>query len=125
MNRSKRLDLGIVTLPLHTRELETQSLTNDDIVLVSRSDHPLAQRRQINASALRDQGFVSFEADTALRNLIDNAVKFMGDQAAPRIEIGCRPGGNPGAGRVRLALVAPVDECVEAARRIRRYVRSL
>ena len=25
---------------------------------------------------------------------------------------------NPGAGRVRLALVAPFDECVEAARRI-------
>ena len=28
-----RLDLGIVTLPLHTRELETQSLTNDGGVL--------------------------------------------------------------------------------------------
>jgi N-succinyldiaminopimelate aminotransferase len=27
-------------------------------------------------------------------------------------------GANPGAGRVRLALVAPLDECVEAARRI-------
>ena len=34
-------------------------------------------------------------------------------------------GDNPGAGRVRLALVAPLDECVEAARRIRRYVASL
>ena len=27
-------------------------------------------------------------------------------------------GGNPGAGRVRVALVAPLDDCVEAARRI-------
>lgn len=31
----------------------------------------------------------------------------------------------PGAGRVRMALVATMDECVEAAWRIRRYVESL
>jgi N-succinyldiaminopimelate aminotransferase len=32
---------------------------------------------------------------------------------------------NPGAGRIRLALVAETDECVEAAQRIVSYVRSL
>jgi N-succinyldiaminopimelate aminotransferase len=32
---------------------------------------------------------------------------------------------NPGAGRVRLALVAEVDECLEAAQRIVAYVKSL
>jgi len=34
-------------------------------------------------------------------------------------------GQNPGAGRVRLALVAGVDECLEAARRLVAYTRSL
>lgn len=34
-------------------------------------------------------------------------------------------GVNPGAGRIRMALVAEVDECVEAARRIVSYVQSL
>jgi N-succinyldiaminopimelate aminotransferase len=34
------------------------------------------------------------------------------------------PAGNPGAGRVRLALVAEIDECLEAARRIVSYTRS-
>lgn len=34
-------------------------------------------------------------------------------------------GVNPGAGRVRLALVAEVEECLEAAHRIRSYVASL
>jgi len=34
-------------------------------------------------------------------------------------------GENPGRNRVRLALVANLDECVEAARRIRHYVESL
>lgn len=32
---------------------------------------------------------------------------------------------NPGANRVRLALVAPLEDCVEAAQRIRRFVTSL
>ena len=34
-------------------------------------------------------------------------------------------GFNPGAGRIRLALVAPLDECIEAAQRIRTFIRSL
>lgn len=34
-------------------------------------------------------------------------------------------GGDPGKGRVRISLVAPTEECAEAARRIRRYVESL
>jgi N-succinyldiaminopimelate aminotransferase len=33
--------------------------------------------------------------------------------------------GNPGQNRVRMALVADIDECVEAAQRIVRYVDSL
>ena len=32
---------------------------------------------------------------------------------------------NPGANRVRMALVAPLDECIDAARRIRAYTESL
>ncbi|MDU3294365.1 MAG: hypothetical protein E7E29_21900, partial [Pseudomonas aeruginosa] len=31
---------------------------------------------------------------------------------------------NPGANRVRMALVAPLAECVEAAERIRDYLRA-
>ncbi|SCZ55768.1 succinyldiaminopimelate transaminase [Thiohalomonas denitrificans] len=32
---------------------------------------------------------------------------------------------NPGAGRIRMALVAELDECIEAAERVRRFVESL
>jgi N-succinyldiaminopimelate aminotransferase len=32
--------------------------------------------------------------------------------------------GNPGSGRIRMALVAPADECLEAARRIVEFVQS-
>jgi N-succinyldiaminopimelate aminotransferase len=33
--------------------------------------------------------------------------------------------GNPGSNHVRMALVAPLDECTEAARRIRNFVEQL
>ena len=33
-------------------------------------------------------------------------------------------GHNPGAGRIRLALVAPTEQCEEAARRIVQFVKS-
>jgi N-succinyldiaminopimelate aminotransferase len=33
-------------------------------------------------------------------------------------------GFNPGAGRVRMALVAPLAECIEAAKRIRGFVEN-
>jgi N-succinyldiaminopimelate aminotransferase len=32
---------------------------------------------------------------------------------------------NPGAGRIRMALVAPMDECIDAARRIRTFTETL
>ena len=33
-------------------------------------------------------------------------------------------GVNPGAGRVRMALVAPLSECIEAAERIRAFLHT-
>jgi len=33
--------------------------------------------------------------------------------------------GNPGENRIRMALVAPLEECIDAAQRIRRYVKTL
>lgn len=73
-----QLELGIVTLPLQSRELEVKVVTNDDIVLVARKDHELAQHRHITSASLASHAFVSFEADTALRNLIDNSVRNTG-----------------------------------------------
>ena len=34
-------------------------------------------------------------------------------------------GYNPGAGRVRMALVAPLSDCIEAAERIRDFIKGL
>lgn len=76
---SSRLELGLVTLPVKTRDLTVWPLLTDRIVLVGPRGHPLAQGdNSINASALEGMAFVGFEADTAVRQIIDAALRDAG-----------------------------------------------
>ncbi len=72
------LELGIVTLPLRSHELAAEPLMDDEIVLVARRDHPLSHRRGLAVADLAGEGFVGFEAGTALRRLIDQALREAG-----------------------------------------------
>ncbi len=67
--------------------------------------------------AVRPGDDVSF----ALQLLAQYNVAVLPGSLLAREAQGC----NPGAGRIRMALVAPTDECVEAAHRIRNFTRSL
>jgi molybdate transport repressor ModE-like protein len=69
------LELGIVTLPTRSRDVEEKLLARDRIVLVASKDHALAQRSRIDAQALNGQNLVGFEAGTAVRWLIDAALR--------------------------------------------------
>jgi molybdate transport repressor ModE-like protein len=72
---SEELELGIVTLPTRTREVDERLLTRDRIVLVAAKDHPLARKERIDARALNGQSLVGFEAGSAVRWLIDAALR--------------------------------------------------
>lgn len=69
-----RLELGLVTLPVQARELEVRPLMNDRIVLVAQRDHPLAGRR-VEVEELVGSSFVGFEAGSAIRKVIDSALR--------------------------------------------------
>jgi DNA-binding transcriptional LysR family regulator len=71
----EELELGIVTLPTRSRDVTEQPLTRDRIVLVAASGHALAARASIDARALNGQNLVGFEAGTAVRWLIDAALR--------------------------------------------------
>lgn len=71
----EELELGIVTLPTRTREVEEKPLIRDRIVLVASKDHPLSKATNPDAQALNGQNLVGFEAGTALRWLIDAALR--------------------------------------------------
>ncbi|MCG7894599.1 MAG: LysR family transcriptional regulator [Candidatus Thiodiazotropha taylori] len=73
-----RLELGLVTMPVKNRDLKVWPLLTDRIVLVGPKQHPLAKRRRISASALDGISFVGFEADTAVRQIIDATLRDAG-----------------------------------------------
>ena len=75
---SGRLELGLVTLPVPQRELDVFPLVEDRIVLVCRRDHPLAALRRLDLSQLAGLGVVGFEAGSAIRQLIDSALRAAG-----------------------------------------------
>lgn len=75
---AERLELGIVTLPTRSRELEVRPLRRDRIVLVAGAQHPLAQKKRIDVAALQGLGLVGFESDSAIRRLIDDALRGAG-----------------------------------------------
>lgn len=73
-----KLELGLVTLPVQTRQLHVEPLLTDRIALVGPGDHPLAGRRRVHTQALDGQPFVGFEAGTAVRQIIDAALRQAG-----------------------------------------------
>jgi DNA-binding transcriptional LysR family regulator len=73
-----RLELGVVTLPVTDREVEKRRLLEDQIVLICARDHSLARARNIDITRLAGLGLVGFEAGSAIRQLIDNALRAAG-----------------------------------------------
>jgi DNA-binding transcriptional LysR family regulator len=71
----EELELGIVTLPTRTREVDERPLAQDKIVLVASKDHPLAKQDKVDAQDLNGQNLVGFEAGSAVRWLIDAALR--------------------------------------------------
>jgi DNA-binding transcriptional LysR family regulator len=72
------LELGVVTLPVHSRDLTIRELRSDRIVLVARADHPLTRLARIRVNDLAGHAFVGFEDGSAIRALIDSALREAG-----------------------------------------------
>jgi len=79
----ERLELGIVTLPAESTELEVIPLRRDSIVLVAAEGHPLARKKRVSAAALNGLPLIGFEGDAAIRRLVDRAL----EEAGVRVEV--------------------------------------
>ena len=87
---AERLELGIVTLPIESSlagELEVTPLVQDRIVLVAAADHPLAAKGRVPVSALQGLDIVGFESPSAIRSLIDAALREVGVQVNVVMEL--------------------------------------
>ena len=87
-----RLELGVVTLPVTQREVDKRRLVEDQIVLICARDHPLARTRNIDIARLAGLGLVGFDAGSAIRQLIDNALRSAGVEMNVVMELRSIPG---------------------------------
>ena len=72
------LDLGIVTSPVLHPELQQVPWVRDEIKLVAAKQHPLAKKARVPLTALHGQNMIGFEAGSAIRRLIDTALRSAG-----------------------------------------------
>lgn len=85
--RAERVELGIVTLPLHSQDFDVVPLRRDRVVLVAAPSHPFARRRKVDARELAGQSFVGFEGGSAIRRIIDTALREAGVEVNVQMEL--------------------------------------
>ena len=72
------LELGLVTLPVRTTDLEVEPMVDDHIVLIAAPGNPLAKSNSVDVSDLDGQNFVGFEGGSAIRQIVDSGLREAG-----------------------------------------------
>ncbi|HZK66497.1 MAG TPA: LysR family transcriptional regulator, partial [Chloroflexota bacterium] len=85
---SGELDLAIVSLIRNDREIETEELFVEEIVLLIRQDHWLASRDTVSPGDLRDVPMVLTHRGFALRQYLEDACQQFGFTPTAAVEIG-------------------------------------
>lgn len=81
--RSGLADLGLLTLPIDAPDLVIAPAFDEEMLVVTARQHPLARKRRITPHDLRGEHFVLFEAGSNSRRAIDEF--FVREQIEPRI----------------------------------------
>ena len=72
------LELGLVTLPVRTTDLEVEPMVDDHIVLIAAPGNPLAKTSSVDVHDLDGQNFVGFEGGSAIRQIVDAGLREAG-----------------------------------------------
>lgn len=72
---SGSVDLGVVAYPPSRPQLSSIPLSEDELVLICHSGHPLAQHKSISLKQLASQPFVTFQRDIPTRRALDKIFK--------------------------------------------------
>lgn len=82
-----RADLGILSEQPVLEGLVTVPFRADELVLVTRPDHPLGQHAKVSFEQVLDQPFVGLHADSSLHLLLTRAAADAGRQINLRIQV--------------------------------------
>ena len=80
---SGEADLGLGMLYDEAEGLKTHKLTNHELMLITASDHPLAQRDSVDLREIQGENFIAYKRECTIRNLIDDILCSF--QVRPRI----------------------------------------
>ncbi|GAB7525470.1 LysR substrate-binding domain-containing protein [Paraburkholderia sp. 2C] len=72
--KSGEVDFGVVVGPIAAEDLLTEMLMTDSFCVVSRADHPLAKRQQVEWKALDGERLVMLDQASGSRPIIDAAM---------------------------------------------------
>jgi DNA-binding transcriptional LysR family regulator len=65
------VDFGLVAFPVKQRQIEMLPFRNDQLVLITHPNHPLAKRTEIEVKDLTGQKFIGFDPDIPTRKAVD------------------------------------------------------
>jgi DNA-binding transcriptional LysR family regulator len=71
MLRSGGGDLGLLTLPIDAADMVSVPVLDEELLVATYPNHPLAMKRRISPADLNRQPFILFEAGSITRRLVD------------------------------------------------------
>lgn len=85
--RAGQLDLAVLTLPVREPDLVASALFEEDVVLVTSSDDPIASRGVLELADLRDMPLLLPVTGNAFREEIEAALRPAGIELSPKAEM--------------------------------------
>lgn len=82
-----RADLGIISELPAIDGLQTAPFRSDELVVVMRPDHALAQSNSLNLAEILALPFIGLQADSSLHHLLTRAAADLGRPFMPRIHV--------------------------------------
>ena len=82
--QNSKIDLGIVSYPSGSSEIEVIPWRSEKMVLVCPPDHPLASMKEVRIEQLNNEPFVAFSRDLMIRKEVDRLLR----RRKTRIHIG-------------------------------------
>ena len=69
------VDFGLVAFPVKVRQIEALPFRNDQLVLITHPQHPLAKRSEIELRELQGHKFIGFDPDIPTRKAVDHILR--------------------------------------------------
>jgi LysR family hydrogen peroxide-inducible transcriptional activator len=82
-----RLDLAVVALPVHEPDIDTETLFEEDLVVVAPPSHPLYGRDRIGLAELAEHELLLGAPGTAFRDDLDRQARALGVQLRSKAEV--------------------------------------